>query len=415
MILFLNTYLVPAKAYATCHYDRGNLQNPCKVDTFKYSISSLASCYPWSKVVIYFSLHEEYKPREEELVNHIKSEFEEQSKHIDIVIRNTRNVFQKEWQETYELFDNDNLIFYSGNHDHIFIGQEDLFKLAIEEFESKLDVHKGISSLRFSHFPELFRAGLFSNHPESDDPELESLANIHRSVVSNSDAIQILSRDLYYKWFWNNDYGDAKIGRTDGPDTNIASGAWNPRFDWAVYSMNHEHIRHFDGYNHVQMGNETCPSLDIPKGYFEKSIKVMFGYDDYYEGCFNINPFNEKSYAECKSGSDFRYSIEELPSHIQKRISEIDVNPNFNFTDFEIAVQLYRNRLDFVSKSCLTSHGLEGNLFSKHGLSPYRFSDYINYDTIYTDGISGIKLLDKYTNHYYNKYGISNYRNNSED
>ena len=411
MILFINTYLVPTKAYSSCIWDRGNLSEPCKLDTFKYSISSLASCYPWSKVVIYFLLHEEYKPREEELISHIKSEFEEQSKDIDIVIRNTRNVFQKEWQETYGLFNNDNLIFYSGNHDHIFIGEENLFKLAVEEFRSKLEIHEGVSSLRFSHFPELFRSGLLCNHPESDDTELESLTHIHKSVVSNSDAIQILSKDLYYKWFWNNDYGDAKIGRTDGPDTNLLYGAWNPRFSWPAYSMNYEHIRHFDGYNHVQIGNEKCPALDIPQGYFDKTIRVKFGYNDYYEDCLNVNPFNKKSYAECKSGVDFRYSIEELPSHIKKRISEIDVSPNFNYNDFEIAIQLYRNRLDFASKSCLSSYGLEGDLFSKHGISPYEFSDYINYDTIYTNGMSGIKLLDKYINYYYKKYDIESFNN----
>lgn len=407
MILFLNTYIVPTKAFSTCIWDRGNLSEPCKVDTFKYSISSLSKSYPWSKVIIYFSLHEEYASRQEEIVDHIKNEFESVKDDIDVVIRNERNEYQSQWRETYDLFDDD-LIFYCGNHDHIFMGSEHLFGLAVEEFRSQLAVNEGLASLRFSHFPELFRAGIFQHC--QDQSGTTPLKNIHQTVVCNSDAIQVLSKDLYHKWFWHTDFGDRPIGRTDGPDTHL-SNSWNPSFGWTVYSMNHEHIRHFDGYNHVGIPNSSCAVLDIPKGYFDNNIIVRVGYEEHIEGTFKIDPFQEKSHAEDLNGTDFPYYLEDLPSHIYKRISDIDINPQFSYSKDEINKQLYHRRLEFLGRACLSPYELEDSLLGKSGIIKHNLQDYIDYNNVRSHGESGVDIIDSYAQVYYKKYGIESINN----
>ena len=235
-----------------------------------------------------------------------------------------------------------------------------------------------LASLRFSHFPELFRAALLQYC--EDTANNIPLNNIHQTTICNSDAIQILSKDLYHKWFWHNDIGDSLIGRTDGPDTHLSYYVWSPRFDWPVYSMNHEHIRHFDGYNHVEISNSACPALAIPEGYFDNNIIARVGYSDRLEGTFKVDPFQEKSYAEDVDGTDFPYYLEDLPSHIYKRISDIDINPSFSFSEEEINKQLYDNRLGFVSRSCLTAYGLERTLLGRAGVQGHNLQDYIDHE-----------------------------------
>ena len=38
--------------------------------------------------------------------------------------------------------------------------------------------------------------------------------------------------------------------------------------------------------------NDKCPSIDIPVGYFDKKIKIRYGYNDRKEDWVNINPLN---------------------------------------------------------------------------------------------------------------------------
>jgi len=151
MILFVNVFLTEPPAVSQAQWERGDLKHSDRLDVFKFSLSSLSSAYKWHKVIIYYSLDEYYSDREQELEDHIYSEFAPDN----IVIRNQRNEKQSQWQETYELFDSD-LIFYAGNHDHIFVGNKYNFKLAIDDFKNEAD-KQGSVSCSYSHFPEMSR------------------------------------------------------------------------------------------------------------------------------------------------------------------------------------------------------------------------------------------------------------------
>ena len=151
MILFVNVYLTEPPAVAQAQWERGDLKYSDRLDVFKFSLSSLSRAYRWHKVIIYYSLDGYYSDREQELEDYIYSEFISDN----TIVRNQRNEKQSQWQETYELFDND-LIFYAGNHDHIFVGNKYNFKLAIEDLKNEMADQNNISC-SYSHFPEMSR------------------------------------------------------------------------------------------------------------------------------------------------------------------------------------------------------------------------------------------------------------------
>ena len=99
-------------------YDRGNLSTPNKLDILKYSLASYAVAYPWKRVILNLELDPDYisLDRKQELKEFVYKTF----KNIEIFYSDRRNLFQEDWINTYNLI-NDDLIFYQGNHDHIFI------------------------------------------------------------------------------------------------------------------------------------------------------------------------------------------------------------------------------------------------------------------------------------------------------
>ena len=94
-----------------------------------------------------------------------------------------------------------------------------------------------------------------------------------------------------------------------------------------IYIPYREVLRHFDGYYHQRITNDKCPSIDIPVGYFDKKMKIRYGYDDYKENWININPL-KPYYAYNKDGVDYRFTINDLPYIWKDRIIETDINPD---------------------------------------------------------------------------------------
>ena len=85
-----------------------------------------------------------------------------------------------------------------------------------------------------------------------------------------------------------------------------------------------------DGYYHQYITNNQCPAINIPPGFFENDIKIRYGYDDYLEGWVNVNPKNPNYYAYDKSGTDYKFTLNEIPLFWKDKISLIDSNPNID-------------------------------------------------------------------------------------
>jgi hypothetical protein len=330
MILFCNTLITESPALNNWNYQkqtpRKNLKSFSNFDIFKYSLASLAVAYDWSKVILKISLDDIYKPRQNELEEFIKKEF----KQFNLILEWKRNEYQNDWKKDYELLDN-NLIWYYCNHDHIFFDSSKDYLISLVE---KIKNEK-LYSVGFSHFPESVRTVRQGLYPYPlNSPEQHPSYCIQNNYVSvdsiNFDSIQIITKELYYKWWFEGEFNHIKLPRPDFFGIGLAEIKSVPIH--TTVSPLKEICRHFDGYQHINpiITNNQCPALDIPFGFFEKNIKIRYGYDDYKEGWTNINPKNPNYYAYNKSGTDYKFTLQDLPLVWKGKISVIDSNPNIN-------------------------------------------------------------------------------------
>jgi hypothetical protein len=195
--------------------------------------------------------------------------------------------------------------------------------------------NKELLSIHFSHWPENIRTAKQGLNPHASlIPQKAPNYKIHSNYISNEttnfDSIQIITKDLYYKWWFEGEFNHIKLPRPDFFGIGLAEIKPVPLHK--TISPLKEICRHFDGYQHINppITNNQCPAIDIPLGFFEKDIKIRYGYDDYKEGWTNVNPKNPNYYAYDKSGTDYKFTLEDLPLIWRSRISFIDSNPNIN-------------------------------------------------------------------------------------
>jgi hypothetical protein len=328
MILFINTFITETPVNPNWGYQKHNARQNLKLfsnfDIFKYSLASLAVAYDWSKVILKISLDNIYKNRQSELEKFIKTEFNR----FNLILKWQRNEYQNDWREDYKLLDN-NLIWYYCNHDHIFFdSSKEYLNLLANNIKNE-----ELCSVGFSHWPECIRTVKqgFNPQPLSNFHPTYKINNNYVSVDSNNfDSIQIITKNLYYQWWFEGEFSNIKLPRPDYFGIGLAE--IKPVPIHKTISPLKELCRHFDGYQHIQpiIDNNQCPAIDIPVGFFENNIKIRYGYNDYKEGWTNINPKKDYYYAYNKSGTDYKFTLEDLPLVWKGRISEIDSNPNID-------------------------------------------------------------------------------------
>ena len=306
MILFFNVFITDVHAKGVAAYQNREMAKSFdKLDIYKYSLASLANVYPWKKVIINTKLDENYSHRRDELNNFIKEEFG----HYDLYIRDYRNETQEEWQKESENL-NDNLIWYSGNHDHVYIDND--YEYLHESIELIKDL-PGLFSMQFSHWPEfIFEPYAYARPSQFSTFSMQIIGKYHHSL-------QIISKELYnYYWFEHDLPKDQIWGRTDNFFSDIFSE------EILSFIPLRELCRHFDGYQHCprQYQNDLVPVLEIPNGFFEKNIKINIGLQ-YKEGFTNCNPYNKNLQIFSKEGSDLWYSKDFIPKFWLSRISEL--------------------------------------------------------------------------------------------
>jgi len=327
MILFCNTFITetPPKIGKGFVF-RENLKSFSNFDIFKYSLASLAVAYDWSKVILKISLDDCYKDRQDELEQFIKNEFNK----FDLILEWQRNEYQNDWKYDYELLDN-NLIWFYCNHDHIFFDSTTNY---LETLVNDIKEEQ-LCSVGFSHFPECIRTVKQGLHPYPlNPPTINPTYKIYDNYVSvdstNFDSIQIITKELYYRWWFEGEFNHIKLPRPDFFGIGLAE--IKPVPTHKTISPLKEICRHFDGYQHINpaITNNQSPAIDIPVGFFENDIKIRYGYDDYKEGWTNINPKNDYYYAFNKSGTDYKFTLNDLPLVWKNRISVVDSNPNID-------------------------------------------------------------------------------------
>jgi hypothetical protein len=333
MILFCNTFITEAKPFGKGNVVRDNLKSFNNLDIFKYSLASLAIAYDWSKVILKISLDDCYKHRQDELEQFIKDNFSQ----FNLILTWQRSEYQNDWKQDYELLD-DNLIWYYCNHDHIFFdSSKDYLAELVEVMKDE-----ELCSLQFSHWPENVRTA-------KSNPKY----TIHNNYVSfesiNFDSIQIITKELYRRWWFEGEFNHIKLGRPDFFGIGLAEIKPMPMHKVIVPLK--ELCRHFDGYQHIQIviDNNQCPAIDIPVGFFENDIKIRYGYDDYKEGWTNINPKNNNYYAYNTTGTDYKFTLNDLPLVWKDKISIVDSNEKID--DEEILTYRLKAIFNMVSTS----------------------------------------------------------------
>ena len=115
MVLLFNVFITHKSANGNSwdrhnvSYDRGNLNTPNKIEVVKYALSSTAKAYTWKRAIIKIELDSDFSSEKEK--NDLEAFVREEFKGIELFFFNTRNKFQEDWIETYDLI-NDNFIYF---------------------------------------------------------------------------------------------------------------------------------------------------------------------------------------------------------------------------------------------------------------------------------------------------------------
>jgi len=347
MILLYNVYL-DDKIRVPGLYFRGNYEFNQPIDVFKYVLSSAVGMYPWSRVIINVELAPSINHKKDELHFFIRDTF----KDFDLLLSDTRCKFQSEWQRLYSDL-NDDLIYFCCNHDHVFIDADPkMFINDVTTFREQFSEHE--ASFYFSHWQEVLNLfGPVSNPPNPTIRKKENITKLNPDLVSedsfilsdnflitvenNVDSLQIITKKLYHSWWFTGTFEHIPFPRTDYANFHGHEFPNKPsKFQVVPYR---EYCRHFDGYTHLDnlrhlglqpmASNVVCP-LFIPRGFFENDIKIRVGYDDVDLNYVNIN-LNKENYTVVDSnGTDLKCFIDEIPYFWKSKISEIQINPNYN-------------------------------------------------------------------------------------
>ena len=339
MVLLFNVFLTdtPANKFILPILDRGNLKTHSKLEITKYTLAGLAAAYPWKRAIINIELDFStgYTTLDlEDIQDYVSAEF----KGVDVLFSSKRNLYQKDWQKTYDDI-NDDFVFYLGNHDHAFLASDNSY---LQDLVSLAKTSYGkYATIIASHWPENMRWAkcgyiqLDENNPREENKKYAvHETHLHYEKV-HVDSMNIITKELYHNWFFTGDWGDIKLPRTEGigewglPQIRDAVKVPLPVQDIIIPLR--EQFRHFDGYMHQRIPNEICPSLEIPTGFFESNIKIRYGYEDYKQGWVNINPKTKNYYAiDSSQGTDYKFTLEDLPLVWKNKISKIDCNPDIN-------------------------------------------------------------------------------------
>ncbi len=299
---------------------------PSKVDIAKYSLASYAT-YPWSHVLIRYELENE--SRYEEFETFVRDLFP------TATIIKKRSATQAEYQRSLEILNSfpDKWIWYAPNNDHPITTHDlSIIDRLLNKADSYSSEYKYIS-IPYSHYSE------FLNLPRTGSPywhqygqETEFLNEDSEAIVclrhdGDHTAVQIVNKNLMNHWFSTYELSGERIIRSESIRPFFLS---KPQL---MVIPKREIGAHFDGYSHsmrslTEIAPEQIPPLFIPKGFFEKNIKIKYGFTDYDPEYTNVNPCAKYyPFENRRQSSDIKCTLKRLPLFWKDRISEVVVNP----------------------------------------------------------------------------------------
>jgi hypothetical protein len=310
MILLFN---VKITSQGLSYYERADhMPKYSRMDIFKYCLASYSALLPvLTKVILYIQVEQEFIDRKDELEAYIHELFPADK----LELHWHRKNYTHQWKEISQQFADDDLIWFAGNDDHIFIDYNlDVVRAGIKLLNEDPDPY---SVIYYSHWPEQMRMSMHYNGTLTAD------GNFIKFNWRTFDAIRILKGARFKRYWQDVDLGNDIIFRTD---TLYHIGYELPG---PVYAPTRELVRHYDGYSHVnreQMAN-VAPPLFIPPNFFTKDMRISIGYENRDNNWTNLNPSAAWLYAANPAGTDYRWVQEDIPLFWQGHIKEIHTAP----------------------------------------------------------------------------------------
>jgi hypothetical protein len=292
---------------------RYHLRNDNRFDIARYSFASFKPLEPLvSKFIFNLEMADGHAHQQQEMEEWLTGLFPAEK--LSLHWHRCNNITQ--WQEVQKEINaiDDPLVFPAGNEDHIFMDSDSLLmikaKIAIKKINDPAAV------FMTSHYPESIRAAYeFNGIPITD--------NLIRYSAGNNDALRIMKKE-FFNWY---------IAQIKDPEMFLfRTEHWNSVVlpNNLIYVPTKEQFRHFDGYAHVGIGPDYAPPLEIPPGFFEKNITIKYGFNEHDKDCVNINPCTETLYAADGQGTDYKWTLKDIPAFWKPYIKDIIVAPGID-------------------------------------------------------------------------------------
>ncbi len=289
---------------------RYHLRNDNRFDIARYSFASFAPLDEIvSKFVFNLEMADGHAGQEAEMETWLRGIFPEDK----LIINWYRCNNLQQWQEMKTLFDSidDPLIFPAGNEDHIFMDSNiDIMKEAHALLVAEENIN---ATMMTSHWPENIRAVYHFNGVEA--------GNLISYRIGNNDAIRIMKKE-FFDWY---------LEQIRDPNMFFfRTEQWNNVIlpENVMYIPTKEQFRHFDGYAHVGIRANCMPPLEIPPGFMDHAVTIKYGFDTHDANCVNINPKSQTLYAEDGLGTDYRWTLDDIPAFWAPYIKEIITAPD---------------------------------------------------------------------------------------
>ncbi len=304
-----------------------------RFDIFKYSIASYVPIN-WSQVII--RIDGELKENIHDLKDYIKECFPDS----DVVFERS-DTGTKYSRVLNKVRSGNPWVFFSPNNDHPFIykdpGVFDQLLAAAEKAEKKYDLPV---SILYSHFtesinsisPQGYLYGYTGDFCEvvDEDEYSYTVKYDHASLL----GVQIFRAEYLYEQMIV--AGDRRVIRSECLGQYI-----NYESDSLMIVPKVECCRHYDAYMHTYMvvndyiTASRVPPLFIPDHFFDRQIKIRYGFDDYSSEYININPGKTSYIFDSSDGTDLAISMIDLPAFWRDRVAVIEANPDSKQTDLK--------------------------------------------------------------------------------
>jgi hypothetical protein len=310
MILLINSHV--GHHGATSPEDRGYIIDSPRAEVFRYMIYSYSKL-PWTIPLFNLDLSTLELEERKQIYDDIENLFQGKA-----ILSNTRAAYRNEWlQLSDQVEDLGDLVWYTGCHDFPYIAYDLIW---LDHCIDKLKNTKELSATIFCHYQEFLEQNL-TNYPgvikkaELDEDGILVAENVTKLCM------MLMHSKLFKQWWQESSFGDDFVPRSDW------LSYWEAKTPFQVFIPPREFCRHFNGYSHA-LGRRV-PVLSIPVGFFEKEIKIRYGYSDEKEGWTSLNPARPSKMVD-SNGVDIQGVLEDLPLFWKDHISDIDINPDIN-------------------------------------------------------------------------------------